>query len=209
MISMMFQRLGVRLDAIGSFVRQCENGPHKALRTYRPEDTTHPIVHQIVRRYLLSFQDRYPDPTRTWREADGPILPTPDDPEHYAAVQRWRLVLCLVAEGTRNGRVRFSRKASLGNAMRVGRFGERAVDRLLAQYPHISDNSLRSLVQRLSSDSGTRFDLTPLVHGYLNPEAEDIDEIRYTIGRDFCLGPFRSEPQTAVQIADALQPAAQ
>lgn len=208
MISMTFQRLGVRIDAIGSFVRQCDNGSHKALRTYRPEDSTHPVVHQIVKRYLLSFHDRYPDPTRTWREADEPIIPTPDDPNHYAVVQRWRLLLCLVAEASRNGRSHFSRKASLGNALRVGRFGQRAVDRLLAQYPNLSDNSLRSLVQRLSNDAGTRFDMTPLAHGYLHPDAEDIDEIRYTIGRDFCIGHFRSEPQTAAQIAEAIEPAA-
>jgi hypothetical protein len=208
MTSMMFHRLGVRLDAIASFVRQCDNGAHKALRTYRPGDSTHPVVHQIVNRYLLSFHDRYPDPTRSWREPDEPIVPTPNDPAHYGVVQQWRLVLCLVAEATRNGQVRFSRKASLGNALRVGRFGRRAVDRLLAQYPRIGDNSLRSLVQRLSNGS-TRFDMTPLVHGHLHPEAEDIDEIRYTIGRDFCVGPFRSEPQTAAQIADAMQPAAE
>lgn len=205
MISMMFQRLGLRLDAIGSFVRQCENGPHKALRTYRPEDFTHPAVHQIVNRYLLSFHDRYPDPTRAWREPNEPIVPTTDDPEHYAVVQRWRLLLCLVAEATRNGQVRFSRKASLGAALRAGRFGERAVDRLLAQYPRLGDNSLRSLVQRLAGDGATRFDLTPLAYGYLHPEAEDIDEIRYNIGRDFCVGHFRAEPQTSAQIATALQ----
>jgi len=209
MISMMFQRLGVRLDAIGSFVRHLDNGSHKALRTYRPEDFTHPAVHQIVNRYLLTFRDRYADPTRTWRESDEPILPTPDDPNHYAVVQQWRLLLCLVAESTRNGQVRFSRKASLGNALRVGRFGQRAVDRILAQYPRLSDNSLRSLVQRLAGESGTRFDLTPLAHGYLHPEAEDIDEIRYAIGRDFCVGTFRTEPQTAAQIASAMEPAAQ
>ena len=208
MISMMFQRLGVRLDAIASFVKQLDNGSHKALRTYRPADSTPAVVHTIVHRYLLSFRDRYPDPTRTWREPDEPILPRPDDAGHYAAVQRWRLILCLVAEATRNGHAHFSRKASLGKALRVSRFGDRAVERILAQYPNVGDNSLRSLVQRLSGETSTRFDLTPLVYGLLHPEAEDIDEIRYTIGRDFCVGTFRNEPQTAVEIADALQPSA-
>jgi hypothetical protein len=210
MVSMMFQRLGVRIDAIASFARHCDPGAHKALRTYRAGESASQPVHQIVSRYLLSFKDRYPDATRDWREPDESILPKPNEEGHFAAVQRWRFLLCLVAEATQNGRNRLSRRASFGGAMRLARFGDATVNRMLATYPRLHEESTRNIVRRLCAGSGTsRFDLTPLAYGYLYPEAEDIPEIRYTIERDFWIGTFRSEPQTAKEVAEAFEPAAQ
>lgn len=206
MISETFHRLGVRLDALGSAISKLNPGPHRALRSFRrnrPSPLT-PEAMRLIDSYLINFKDRG-EPERAWRE-EGAIIPTAGD-GHFEAVQRWRFIFNLIGCATPNGRNRISTKASLGLAMQGAGISDGYVNRFLATYPKLHDEPMTNVVTRLANHKNRlRFDLTPIVYGLLYPEADDIEEIKYTITRDFWIPPGRRhDPQDAASIASIFE----
>lgn len=188
-----YERVGLRVRAIAGYCRKLESGPRSRLAGLKQGEIS-TNIYDIITRFVESFKDEK-DPARDWLDPGTSMLPSSEDPGHYKGVQAWAHISSLIARATAtNGRCYADSTRTLGQACAKIDMNPRVFENLFADrtaWPHLHPSKLEDLVTRFKN-AQVSFDVTPLAYGILFPNAEDIQERRYQIGRSFYLNRPRS-----------------